>query len=209
MIDDEWTRRQIATAIGSSVNALVQDRMTGMVEEPDITSRIGQHLEDRFDRQDLHGFHIRVMTETIPSHGRGSLEKPTGTDLYLAISVEDQWGDRTTKGVLIQAKREDKLHWPELHEQCRRMRKITAKGSVVWLYGWRGVGVMRTVDLRKASVPVLNSSEFFERVLACEVGDKRRVPSGDFGDRMALKSMLEELGAENAVWLELEERRNR
>ncbi len=206
MIDDERTRQLIAKSFASSLDALVQDRMTGLVEEPDITSRIGQRLEDSFDHQDLHGFHVRVISETMPSHGRGSLEKPTGTDLYFALSVEDQFGDKTTKGILVQAKREDKLYWPHLDEQCRRMRKITRKGSVVWLYDASGIKVIQAVDMLKAETPVVASHEFFEAVLACEIGDKRRVPKGPFGDRQALKAMLENLGAKNAVWLELEER---
>jgi hypothetical protein len=205
MIDDDWTRQLVAKSISSSLDGLVQDRMTGLVEEPDITSRIGQRLEDNFDKQDLHGFHVRVITETIPSHGRGSLEKPTGTDLYFAISVEDQLGRVTTKGILVQAKREDKMHWPDLGEQCRRMRKITRKGSVVWLYDRSGIKVIKATDLLKQSTPVIRSDEFFDAVLACEIGDKRKVPKGVFGDRQALKAMLEDLGAKNAVWLELEE----
>ena len=206
MIDDEWTRKQVAKALAGSIDALVQDRMTGMVEEPDITSRVGQRLEDRFNGRDLHGFRVRVVSETMPSHGRGSLEKPTGTDLYIALSIEDQFGEQTKKGILVQAKREDKLKWPDLREQCRRMRKITAKGSVVWLYGWNGIGVMRTSDIWKETTPVVAADEFFEGVLACEIGDKRQVPNGEFGDRTALRAMLEKLGARNAVWLDLDEK---
>lgn len=205
MIDDEWTRRHLAKAIAGSLDTLVQDRMGGMVEEPDITSRVGQRLEDGFNERDLYGFRVRVISETIPSHGRGSLEKPTGTDLYIALSVEDQSGEGTTKGIFVQAKREDKLQWPDLREQCRRMRKITAKGSVVWLYGWNGIGVIRSTDIWKDTTPVSRADEFFERVLACEIDDKRRVPNGKFGDRVALKEMLKKFGARNAVWLEFEE----
>lgn len=205
MINDKWTREQVAKALAESIDALVRDRMAGMVEEPDITSRVGQRLEDKFDGRDLHGLRIRVTSETMPSHGRGSLEKPTGTDLYIALSIEDRFGERIRKGILVQAKREDKLKWPELHEQCRRMRKITMKGSVVWLYRSTGLGVMRTSDIRKAETPMIDAGEFFDNVLACNIGDKRQVPSGDFGSRAALKAMLEKLGARNAVWLDLEE----
>lgn len=206
MIDDEWTRKQVAKALANSLDTLVRDRMTGMVEEPDITSRIGQRLEDAFNGRDLHGFRVRVVSETMPSHGRGSLEKPTGTDLYIALSIENQFGEQTKKGILVQAKREDKLNWPDLREQCRRMRKVTKKGSVVWVYRQDGIGVMRTNEVLKHTTPVIDADDFFERVLACKIGDKTRVPTAEFRDRSALRAMLEKIGARNAVWLDLEEK---
>ncbi len=206
MIDDAWTRRQIAKSISGSLDTLVKDRMTGLVEEPDITSRIGQRLEDSFDGRDLHGFRVRVISETMPSHGPGSLEKPTGTDLYIALSITDRFGHQTSKGILVQAKREDRLHWSDLQEQCRRMRHISAKGSVVWLYRWNGIGVMRASDVERRSTPVVDADAFFESVLGCKIGDKRRVPQAPFGDRAALKAMLMKLSAQNAVWLDLAEK---
>ena len=127
MIDDTEARMAIARALGRALDDLVGDRMKGLVEEPDITSRIGQRLEDRFNGKLLHGYRIRVITETISSHGGKSLEKPMGTDLYFAISVEDRFGKTITKGVLVQAKRRDKLDWAALEEQCRRMNMVTKR----------------------------------------------------------------------------------
>ncbi|MDR6668869.1 hypothetical protein [Rhizobium sp. 1399] len=204
MINSIEARRAIAQTIGKSLDELVRDRMTGLVEEPDITSRIGQRLEDRFDGAFLAGYKVSVISETITSHGAKSLERPMGTDLYIAMSVEDKIGHQTSKGILIQAKRRDKLSLRDLGEQCRRMNMVTKKGSVVWIYDVSGIDVIRSEDVLKAASPAFSSSEFFERVLECNIGDKRKVPTGPFGDRPKLKSMLETLGARNAVWLEFD-----
>lgn len=152
------------------------------------------------------GYRIRVISETITSHGSKSLEKPMGTDLYFAIEIEDALGVGTSKGVLVQAKRLDKLAGSDLPEQCRRMNLITKKGSVVWLYAKSGIKVARSADVARGNIAPFTNSEFFDRVLKCSIGDKRKVPGGSFGDRRELKTMLETLGAENGVWLELDRR---
>lgn len=180
--------------------------MTGLVEEPDITSRVGQRLEDRFDGKTIGGYRIRVISETITSHGSKSLEKPMGTDLYFAIKIEDAQGVGTSKGILVQAKRFDKVAGGDLLEQCRRMNLITKKGSVVWLYAKSGIKVARSADVVQGNMAPITNSEFFDRILKCSIGDKRKVPDGSFGDRRELKMMLETLGADNGVWLGLDRR---
>lgn len=206
MISNAADRAKIASAIGPALDDLVRERMKGLVGEPDITSRVGQRLEDRFDGEELAGYRIRVISETITSHGPKSLENPMGSDLYFAISVEDAAGNETTKGILVQAKREDKRKWRELEEQCRRMELITKKGSVVWLYRPSGIGVLRASDVAQRVTPSITTTAFFDQVLKCTIGDRRKVPGGDFGDRDKLKQMLETLGARNAVWLDLEKK---
>lgn len=206
MINDVQARKKISDAIGSSLDDLVRDRMTGLVEEPDITSRVGQRLEDRFDGQTLGGYRVRVISETITSHGPRSLEKPMGTDLYFAVEVEDSQGVRTSKGILVQAKRFDRLAGSDLAEQCRRMNLITKKGSVVWIYTTSGITVALSTDVERGSMAPISNSAFFDGVLECSIGDKRKVPDGAFGNRRELRKMLEALGAENAVWLALDQR---
>jgi hypothetical protein len=206
VIKDLKARKKISEAIGNSLDDLVRDRMTGLIDEPDITSRVGQRLEERFDGRMLGGYRIRVISETITSKGPKSLEKPMGTDLYLAVEIEDAIGKTTSKGVLIQAKRLDKIAGNDLVEQCRRMNLITQKGSVVWLYDKTGIKVARSPDVTRGSMAPFGNAEFFGHVLKCSIGDKRKVPKGKFGDRRELKNMLETLGAKNAVWLELQKR---
>ncbi|MFJ6024262.1 hypothetical protein ACIQC9_06665 [Brevundimonas sp. NPDC092305] len=205
MIEDLQARAQVSRSIAKALDDLVRERMKGLVEEPDITSRIGQRLEDRFNGRRLGGYRVRVITETITSHGRKSLEKPLGTDFYFALSVEDAAGNRTSKGVLVQAKRERGCDWTELGEQCRRMRLVTKKESVVWLYRKTGIGVIRSTDVDRRVSASMDSTAFFDLVLECKIGDRRKTPPGPFGDRDSLKTMLKDLGAKNAVWLELDQ----
>ncbi len=206
MIEDREARAEIAAKIGGALDELVRERMTGLVEEPDITSRVGQRLEDRFDGERVGGYRVRVITETITSHGSTSLEKPMGTDLYFAFSVEDALGNQTSKGVLVQAKRKDRCDWGALEEQCRRMKLVTKKGSVVWLYKPSGIDVIRADDVDRRTSASIDSATFFDLVLKCSIGDRRKVPYGRFGERPKLKAMLEDLGAKNAVWLNLKQR---
>jgi hypothetical protein len=206
LIDDIEDRSVISQALGEALNDLVIERMEGLVEEADITSRIGQRLEDWFKGKMLSGYRVSVITETITSHGSKSLESPMGSDLYIAISVEDEMSNSTTKGILVQAKREDKLRWGALTKQCRHMDMITKKGSVVWIYRPNGIEVVRSVDVPNRKQSRFSVDELFNRVLECELGDRRKVPSGEFGDRGKLKSMIDALGARNAVWLGLKRR---
>jgi len=206
VINDIEARKKISEAIGNSLDDLVRERMTGLVEEPDITSRVGQRLEDKFHGKTLGGYRIRVISETITSHGSKSLEKPMGTDLYFAVEVEDGRGLKISKGVLVQAKRLDRVAGSDLAEQCRRMNLITKKGSVVWLYDKSGIKVARSTDVERGNMSPVSNSKFFYLVLKCTIGDKRKVPDGSFGDRSQLKTMLHTLGAKNAVWLELDRR---
>lgn len=208
MIHEVKIRGEIARKLGQALDDLVRDRMKGLPEEPDITSRIGQRLEERFDGKVLEGYRVEVITETITSHGSTSLEKPMGTDLYLGVAVTDAQGNAIAKSVLIQAKRKDKLNRRELREQCRRMNLITKKGSVVWIYSPTGIDVIRSVDVEKGKWRrEFAVRDLFDRVFECELGDRRRVPKGPFGDRKRLREMIETLGADNAVWLGLNRRR--
>lgn len=104
-----------------------------------------------------------------------------GTDLYLAFSVADAWGNESSKGVLVQAKRANKCDWPELREQCRRMNLVTKKGSVVWLYQPTGIDVIRSQSVAKGTSASIDSTKFFDQVFKCTIGDRRKVPDGQFG----------------------------
>lgn len=214
MIPNPLQRAEIAGQIAGAIDELVRDKLSGLFEEPDITSRLGQRLEDRLNGKSIAGHSVRVMTQTVPSHGQKSFEKPTGIDLYIAISVASADGHITKKGVLVQAKREDQLNhpgdWENLAKQCRRMDKITKKGSFVWIYTPNGVEVLRAPDvLHRREIPVASARDMFDDVLECHTGDKRQVPRGQFGDRRALEDYVRSVAAKNALWLKVEEQSRR
>src|SRR3546814_5527462 len=99
-------------------------------------------------------------------------------------------GSTTSKGVLIQAKRLDKIARNDLVEQCRRMNLITKKGSVVWLYDKTGIKVARSPDVERGSMAPFGNAEFFERVLKCSIGDKRKVPNRSEEHTSELQSLM-------------------
>lgn len=208
MIADPRQRASLAKSLADAIDGLVSDQYGGLHEEPDITSRIGQRLEDRFDERQVGGHTLRVITQTIPSHGPNSLEKPLGTDLYIAFSVQPHGGLPIRKGLLIQAKRQEKLglDWSDLREQCRRMNLVTQKGSVVWLYGPNGVATMRAPDVTKNRTVAMPLSQMLDQVFRCWIGDKRKVPGTGHPDRAVLREMLETLGAKNGILLKMKEK---
>lgn len=207
MIDDLFARTKLAAVFGEAINDLVRDRRQGLIEEPDLTSRVGQRLEDKFNGRRIAGHRVRVITETITSHGKGSLEKPLGSDLYIAFSVQPLHGGEVAKGVYIQAKRIERLkqEMTDLLEQCRRMENVTKKGSLVWIYDHAGIVTANAGDMRMGAPPITPLQTMFSEIFACKIGDRRQVPNGEFGDRSALATMLKKRGIKNAVWLELEE----
>lgn len=204
MIEDGNARGVLSRAFGEAINELVRERLNGVAEEPDITSRIGQRLEDMFNGHQRGGYKIRVLTETIPSHGGGSLEKPLGADLYMLFEAEDASSRKVTKAVFVQAKRGNDINKKDLAEQCRRMNLVTIKGSVVWTYLPSGVLCQRAIDVQRNRSNVFGIETFFDSVLECKIGDKRKIPNGHFGNRPALKDMLKTIGAKNAVWLKMQ-----
>ena len=103
MLDSE-NRRMIMEALGNAVDDLVRDLYsdtTGGVrigQEPEITSRVCQRLEDRLDNRPVGDYVFRVIAQSMPDRGPSSLEKITGADLMLSISLESDselmWNDR-------------------------------------------------------------------------------------------------------------------
>lgn len=78
MIEDEQTRAKIANKFGTAIDDLVREHMSGLVEEPDITSRIGQRLEDRFNGKHIGDYRVKAITQTITSHGSMSHREADG-----------------------------------------------------------------------------------------------------------------------------------
>jgi len=201
MIDDEDDRLKIAGTFGDAIDELVAAHTSGRTHEPPITARIGATLEALFNGHQRGGYKIRIITADITASGGKSLEKRMGSDLYLMFEVEDGHGQTTSKGVFVQAKKAGNSRG--LVKQCQRMNVISKKGSVVWTYTSAGVRCERAVDAENKLGITFDSHRFFDRVLKCEIGDRRRVPAGHFGDRAALTDMLETIGARDGVGIQL------
>jgi hypothetical protein len=70
-----------------------------MVQEPEITSRVCQRVEDRLDGRLFGDYVLRVRAQSMPDRGPGSLERITGADLFLSVSLEGP--DGFDKGLFV------------------------------------------------------------------------------------------------------------
>src|SRR4051812_15608253 len=91
---DSVNRRLIMDTLGETIDELVSDLYfdaidaPSVVQEPEITSRICQRVEDRLDGQRVGDYVFRVIAQSMPDRGPRSLEKLTGADLFLSVSLD-------------------------------------------------------------------------------------------------------------------------
>ena len=212
---DPIARDLIAKALGRAVDQAVKDHLSGISQEAQITSRIGQILESTLSGKEVLDHRIEVFTQDIPDRGPGSLEKAIGADLYVGISVSTG-GQRKTKGFLVQAKIDRKLKsssdFAALDKDCRDMLQ-RSDASYLWLYESNGVRVVdaKNVVKRGSRSPKelqrRRASTVFSRTLECSEGDfslglpsvrgTRKKP------REALGEMLEELRIRNGIGIKI------
>lgn len=207
---DKKSRQKIVEALGQAVDDLVSDLYSetidgvSTVQEPEITSRLCQRLEDRLDNTQAGEYTIRVIAQSLPDRGPQSMEKLIGADLFISISLDGV--DGFDKGIFVQAKYDRNLDREELKDACRRMRDhISAEGVYVWVYEPEGVKVISShqVDKMKKNslgdVRPRSSAGFFGRVMDCFAGSKAwGIPNG--GDRRkAVAVKLREARARNIV----------
>ncbi len=199
-------RRYIMTALGEAVDDLVRQRYPGSSQEPVITSRIGQRLEDLLDGRQVGEYRFHILTQDVPDRGPNSLERLIGADLYLSMSLEGP--DGFDKGLLVQTKFDTNLSRAELNEQCRKM-KVHTNSAYVWVYGRNGITVVSADAVSSMMDNTLNglttrtASGFFGRILDCNSGS-RDLGIAPIGDRFAsLERRLTALRAEHAVDIDI------
>jgi hypothetical protein len=211
---DKKNRRRIVDSIGQAVDALVKDLYSetidgvSTVQEPEITSRLCQRLEDRLDNTQAGDYVFRVIAQSLPDRGPQSMEKLIGADLFISISLDGV--DGFDKGIFIQAKYDRNLDRDELKDACRRMRgHVAEEGVYVWVYEPEGVKVISSHQVGQmqsnslADVKPRSATGFFGRVIDCYAGSKAwGIPST--GDRRkAVAAKLREARARNIVDIKL------
>src|SRR4029079_19509555 len=108
--------------------------------------------------------------------GQGSLEKPSGVDLYVNVTRRGQ-RERRGKAFLVQAKKGLRSD-PRLLGQCQKMQRRSERDSYVWVYtgdGTRVIDASMVVSSAGMHLPELPSyppRELFARVLKCCRGDR-------------------------------------
>jgi hypothetical protein len=175
MIDEVESRARVADALGKAVNELARRHMRRLTQEPALTAKIGEALEREAEKIAVEGYDVTIVVQDIPDRGPGSLEHESGIDLYVNITVVT--AQRTSsKGIIIQAKKETRGRDPGLEEQCEKMWK-RSKSAYAWVYGLDGTTIIDAKSLlgeRGRPVqthPHRPPEDLFDAVLECAEGD--------------------------------------
>jgi len=207
---DRQNRLLITEALGQAVDELVADLYTvpvdgpSITQEPEMTSRICQRVEDRLDGQRVGDYIFRVIAQSMPDRGPRSLEKITGADLFLSVSLDGPEG--FDKGLFVQAKYDYNIDRGELLDASRRMeRQADAKGCYVWVYKKEGVKVFSSHQIRQMRGSTLEGlhprsmTGLTARILDCYVGTKAwGIPQGP-RRRDAVRARLHEVRIDNSL----------
>lgn len=201
-------RDLIAAAFGSAVDEVVVEHHPALTQEHQLVSRIAQRLEDRLNGLALVGVLIQVDTQELPDKGSGALERKIGADLFVSITVENEF----SKGFLVQAKWRESLDSDRYAQQCQQMTSVS-KASYGWEFGRSGTRVFtaRSVVNRVSRSGFEGRRSPFEfgwkiptvigRLLVCKAGDVRLGIPNVRDRRAYIRSMLTEWGASRSVEL--------
>ena len=217
MIDRE-ARQLIMHELGGTIDELVRDLYSdtidgpSMVQEPEITSRICQRVEDRLDGQRVGDYILRVTAQSMPDRGPLSLEKVTGADLLLSVSLDGPEGfDKT---LFVQAKYDRNVNREELLEACDRMEQHVGKeGTYVWIYESDGVKVLSSHQVRQMQGNTLEGlngrsvAGLTGRILDCYAGSQAWGIPMSGNRRQIIHERLREVRAQNALDLQVKKLR--
>jgi hypothetical protein len=213
MLDRE-NRRLIMDTLGGTIDELVQDLYSdtikgpSIVQEPEITSRVCQRVEDLLDGRRVGDYVFRVVAQSIPDRGPRSLERITGADLLLSLSLDGP--DGFDKAIFIQTKYDRNVNRHELLDACRRMeRHVGKKGAYVWIYERDGVKVLSPHQVRRMQGNTFEGLQrrsmagLTGRILDCYAGSRTwGIPMGS-NRRQILHERLRQVRAQNALDLAL------
>ena len=207
---DRQNRRLIMDALGRAVDDLVRDLYSmpvggpSIVQEPEITSRVCQRVEDQLDGQRIGDYIFRVRAQSMPDRGPRSLERITGADLFLSLSLDGP--DGFDKGLFVQAKYDRNVDRGELLDACRRMeRQAGAKGCYVWIYGQDGVKVFSPYQIRRMRGNTLDGLQprsmagLTGRILDCYAGSRAWGIAMGPNRREAIRARLREVRSDNTL----------
>jgi hypothetical protein len=222
MIDDKDERRRLAKILGEIVDSLCAKHASRKTTEPQLTSKIGQRLEDAeiavkealenaaLGPERLPRYDIRITVQDIPDRGPGALEKPSGIDLYVNVTVRVA-GTHKSKAFVVQAKKSRRRD--DLADQCRKMLDRT-DSAYAWIYEPDGCWVIdaKTVDdnpdTAVRDLGRKTPSDLFDAVLACTEGDPGLGLPDDEDETDALDKILEQLRAPSGISFEVSDGRD-
>jgi hypothetical protein len=201
--------QKLEKRIDFAVNALAREHHLRNTEEPVLTARLVQLIEDnlRHDPIVVPGLKLEWESQTMGSIGRRE-EANSGADVYLSIVRRDA-GRRDSKGMLVQAKRKKRFNKKSERDrltiQCNKMRDRT-QDAYVWIFHETGVRVVKapkdatdiqiTDLLDSASV---TPGELVAEGLRCNRGDRTIGRSLNMELHAAMNDITSRLGAKRWV----------
>jgi hypothetical protein len=205
---DAASRKLFMDRFGKAVDGVVRQQYSdeGLDQEPDITSRIAQRVEDALNDTNVGRYRLQVTTHVMPDRSARSLERPTGADMILSVSTDGP--DGFNKSLFIQAKYDFNLNKTELRDACDRMRRIVGKvGSYVWVYQPDGLRVISAdqVDKMRGNSPAnlhkLSAAGMAGRIVDCYAGSRRWgiAQRGQLNRKQVIIGRLRELRAQVAL----------
>jgi hypothetical protein len=196
--------RELAARIDKKVERISKHAHQMAKEENPTTSNIAQAVKDIAEQYaEEQGVSLEVYVEEFPL----TQEAKSGADLYISIVIGDG-RERISKGMLVQAKRLEKLKRKDerrrLRNQSNRMRNRMVDDSYVLGIDENGA---RCIKAPKSSDPKLwdypvNSFGMGELIadgIACERGDRRQGIPANSNVPEALRSKMRALSVPYGV----------
>lgn len=212
---DAESRKEISKKLGEEIDQLSTDLYSEVIDgvsaiqEPEISSRLCQRLEDKLDGTRAGNYVFHVIAQSIPDRGPKSMEKLLGADIFLSVSLEGV--DGFDKGIFIQAKYDRNVDKGQMQDAVEKMKETAgSKGAYVWIYTPKGTKVLSAYQVEKMSNDALDGLQprsvegFTGRILDCFAGSRDWDISGPIANRRELVAKrLREARAQNIIdlWL--------
>jgi hypothetical protein len=173
----EEALRKMSVVVDGVVAQQCARHYSALTQEHQFTSGLARAIELELERFPVEGLDIQVHAQEFPDRGRGSLEKPSGADLYISIVRRD--GDApVSKGMLVQSKWDRSLRHAnerrDLNRQVKQMTDRSRDASYVWIYGPTGTAVFparSSLRLFPRPSALMTVGELIATGVRCDQGD--------------------------------------
>ena len=192
----------LAAILDELIEKLCERHYDAKTQEHQLTSRIAEAIEEAYQEISIDGIQISIRVQELPDRGSGSLERPTGADLYISIVRIDEPGRAVSKGILVQSKWDDALSpLRTLRQQSEDMLRRSDE-FYVWIYGPHGASVIPATEFREPNPDLdsdMTAGDLIGKAIECTAGDEEIGRNLDLPLVESLNRQLEELAAPTAL----------
>lgn len=206
--DNYEVRTRLSGSIGQIIKATVCRELRVGMDERQATTAMRTALQLAYSHYEVDDYTLSVFGHEATSLRKGSQESKTGLDFYLGVEIRDF--ARTAKGLLVQAKRSNRLSDPKLKKQCMAMLAKSSE-SYVWVYDPANVYVIPASHIIKSSTVSemltgrIDVDHHIDNILVCTSGSEA-IGIGETFDRdIELVRIMNELSADEGVQIVIEQ----